>query len=63
MAKTRGKTKIVQAQGKGREFFKKSGQGKSLILSKSVKSQGILFSCLQFISFFKPLKCICFWKR
>ena len=46
MAKTRGKTKIVQGQGKGREFFKKSGQGKSLILSKSVKSQGILFSCL-----------------
>ena len=56
------KSQIKICQGKVREkrkFFKvreKSGnflrsQGKSLILSKSVKSQGILFSGLLFISF------------
>ena len=32
------------------------GQGKSLILSKSVKSQGILFSGLQFISFLQDFE-------
>ena len=31
-------------------------QGKSLILSKSVKSQGILFSGLQFISFLQDFE-------
>ena len=42
--KSQGKLKIFQGQGKVGEFFK--SQGKSLMLSKSVKSQGILFSCL-----------------
>ena len=39
--KSQGKPKIFQGQGKVGEF-----QGKSLLLSKSVKSQGILFSGL-----------------
>ena len=44
--KNSGKNENCSRSGKRQGFFKKSGQGKSLILSKSVKSQGILFSCL-----------------
>ena len=43
--------KIFQSQG----IFLNS-QGKSLILSKSVKSQGILFSGLYFISFLEDFE-------
>ena len=38
-------------------------QGKSLILSKSLKSQGILYSGLYFISFLQDFEIIFFWKR
>ena len=40
--KSQGKTKIFDGQGKVRKFLK--SQGKSLVLSKSVKSQGIYSS-------------------
>ena len=42
--KSQGKSKTFQGQGIVRKFL--TSQGKYLILSKSVKSQGILFSGL-----------------
>ena len=53
----------VREKSGSNENFSRSGksQRKSLILSKSVKSQGILFSGLDKF-FFKILKCIFFGK-
>ena len=42
--KNRGKTKIFKVREKSGNFLK--SRGKSLVLSKSVKGQGILFSGL-----------------
>ena len=47
--KVREKRKFFKVREKSRNFLR--SQGKSLIFSKSVKSQGILFSGLLFISF------------
>ena len=38
--------KIIRVQGRVRDFFKGQGKSYTCILSKSVKSQGILFSGL-----------------
>ena len=47
--KVREKRKFLKVRGKSGNFLK--SQGKSLIFSKSVKSKGMLFSGLEFISF------------
>ena len=58
---TKYRVAIVREKSGKNENFSKSGnflnsQGKSLILSKSVKSQGILFSGLYFISFLEDFE-------